>query len=112
MNPSLGKLPLSADVVFRKLFQDLDLLTDLLNAVLDLPEGKRIRRLTLSPLNLSGELAGDKEVVFDLRAEAEDGRHFHIEVQVKSQIDYPDRMAFYLCGMFHGQLAIGQGYGE
>src|SRR5438874_558261 len=108
----LDKLPLWADAVFRKLFEDLDLLRDMLNAVLKLPAGQRLRTLTLQPLGLSGELVGDKEVEFDLRAEAEDGRHLHVEVQVRSQPTYADRIVFYLCGMFHGQLAVGQGYGE
>ncbi len=57
-------------------------------------------------------MTDDKEVVLDVRAEAEDGRQFHVEVQVSSHPGYRERILFYWAGMYAGQLETGQGYGD
>ena len=114
MNP-LPKLRPGADLVFRRLFNEdhgCRLLISLLNAILGYPEGRRIRRLKLLRAHVAGALHGDKEVVLDVRAEGEDGRIFHIEVQVCLNACYRERILFYWAGMYSGQIATGEGYSD
>jgi predicted transposase/invertase (TIGR01784 family) len=106
----LPKLPPGADVVFRRLFEDEALLISLLNAVLKLPEGKRIVSLTLLPTHVLGPLADDKEVILDVRAVAQDGTQFEVEVQVRAFDSYAERLLYYWAGLYHGQLIAGKSY--
>src|SRR5438128_1675904 len=110
MRESLSKLSPLVDVVFRRLFEDPPRLCKLLNALLHLPEGRQLVALTLLPGQLIGPLSDDKEVVLDLRARTEEGRQLHVEVQIRSFAAYAERMLYYWAGMYHGQLAAGQGY--
>src|ERR1700712_5356690 len=111
----LPKLPPGDDVVFRRLFDEENgchLLICLLNAILAYPPGRRISQLTLLRNHVAGPLADDKEVVLDIRAEAEDGGRYHVELQVSSHPCYSERVLFYWAGMYAGQLEAGQGYGD
>ena len=115
MKVVLPKLPPGDDGIFRRLFNEENgchLLICLLNAILAYPAGRRISRLSLLRTHVAGPLIDDKEVVLDVRAEAEDGRQFHIEVQVSSHPGYRERILFYWAGMYAGQLEAGQGYGD
>jgi predicted transposase/invertase (TIGR01784 family) len=115
MVAALPKLPPGDDVVFRRLFDeenDCRLLVCLLNAILAYPAGRRIKALSLLRSQVAGPLADDKEVILDIRAEAEDGGLFHVEVQVASHPCYGERILFYWAGMYAGQLEAGQGYGD
>src|SRR5882757_6497132 len=91
----LPKLSPLVDVVFRRLFEDIQLLISLLNALLHLPPDRRLTSLTILSTKVAGPLADDKEVVLDLRAQTQDGRQFHIEVQIRAFVSYPERMLFY-----------------
>src|ERR1700712_5779566 len=105
MLAQLPKLPPGADIVFRRLFDDEDnarLLISLLNGILRRPPESLIRSLKLRPTHLTGPLAADKEVVLDIRAEAEDDTSFHIEVQVNAQLTYAGRMLYYWAGLYSG----------
>ncbi len=107
------KLPPGADVVFRRLFDGENgcrLLISLLNAILRFPPGQRILKLVLLPTHLTGPRAKDKEVVLDVRAEAEDRRQFHIEVQISLKPAYAERVLIYWAGMYRGQFKSGAGY--
>ena len=111
----LPKLPPGADVVFRRLFDDENdarLLISLLNAILRYEQGSLIRSLTLRPTHLTGPRAADKEVILDIRAEAQDGSHFHVEVQVSVKPAYAERILFYWSELYCGQLEAGQGYSD
>ena len=115
MVAALPKLPPGNDVVFRRLFDEENgcyLLVSLLNAILDYPPGRRIKTLSMLRSHVAGPLADDKEVVLDIRAEAEDDSLFHVEVQVASHPCYSERILFYWAGMYAGQLEAGQGYGD
>jgi predicted transposase/invertase (TIGR01784 family) len=98
-------------VVFRRLFDDSHLLCSLLNALLDPPPAEQLTELLILSTHVAGPLADDKEVVLDLRAETRSGRTFHIEVQVRSFVAYPERMLYYWAGIYHGQLEVGDAYG-
>jgi predicted transposase/invertase (TIGR01784 family) len=115
MEAVLPKLPPGDDVVFRRLFDEdrgCHLLICLLNAILAYPAGQRIAQLTLLRTHVAGQLADDKEVVLDVRAESENGSRFHVELQVSSHPSYSERMLFYWASMYAGQLQAGQGYSD
>ena len=109
--PVFPKLSLDVDIAVHKFFEDVDLLIDFLNSVLELKETERIISLKPAQVHISGPLAQDKMVVVDVRATCQNGRQFHIEVQVKKQHFYHQRATYYLCGMYHGQMEVGDGYG-
>lgn len=106
------RLPLYSDVVFHRLFQDMELLCSLLNAILKPPSGHELIQLLPMPLRTRGVLAEDKDGVMDLRARAADGRHMHIELQLRAYPSYRERIVFYLCSMVPPQLKRGQAYAQ
>ena len=107
-----AKLPLLSDVVFRRLFEDVVLLRELLNALLRLQGTDRIVSVTLPNVHIKGRLAASKEGVLDLHARCADGRTVTVEIQLASRSAYLARAIHYLAGACHGQLRRGDSYGK
>ncbi|OQY58976.1 MAG: hypothetical protein B6245_08995, partial [Desulfobacteraceae bacterium 4572_88] len=99
------------DIVFKKLFtQDTELLADLLNAVLDLPDDRQIESVEVkNPAILPEELT-KKFIVLDIRATDNQKRRYDIEMQVRRYTAYPKRILYYLSRMYSEQLQSGQDY--
>lgn len=99
------------DLVFKLLFtNDVDILCDLVNAVLDLPEHQHIRSIQVkNPTILPGELA-EKLIILDLQAIDEHEHSYDIEMQVRKYAFYPERSLYYLCRMYSSQLEAGESY--
>ena len=83
-----AKLPLLSDVVFRRLFEDVVLLRELLNALLRLQGTDSIVSVTLPNVHIKGRLATNKEGVLDLHARCADGRTVTVEIQLASRSAY------------------------
>ncbi len=85
------------DFGFKRIFgeeNNKDLLLDFLNELLH-PQGITIKSLTYkntSKLPISTE---DRQVIFDLYCENEDGEKFTIELQKAKQNNFKDRMLYY-----------------
>lgn len=107
-----AKLPLLSDVVFRRLFEDVALLRELLNALLRLHGTDSIVSVTLPNVQIKGRLATNKEGVLDLHARCADGRTVTVEIQLASRSAYLARAIHYLAGACHGQLRRGDSYGK
>ncbi len=99
------------DLVFKLLFtNDLEVLCDLVNAVLDFPEHQHIQSIQVkNPTILPGELA-EKLIILDLQAIDEHDRSYDIEMQVRKYAFYPERSLYYLCRMYASQLETGESY--
>lgn len=103
----------TVDYAFKRLFgmeRNKPLLIDLLNAVLDPPEDKRVADVEiLNPFNPQ-ETGDDKLSVLDLKARDQLGRQFNVEMQVVASRDLPKRFLFYWARLHSQQLAAGEDY--
>ena len=84
------------DPAFRAFFSDEAALKDFLNALLRLPPGRRIERLSFAFADpVEFRIPGPKTVVFDIHAFTEDGRFLDIEMQRAKHSFLVDRMLLY-----------------
>ena len=104
------KLPPLADLVFRRLFADMDLLCELVNDVLHREGGARIASLTLTDTQLLPAVADGKATVLDLIATCADGSAVTIEIQLSVRPSYVQRIIYYLMVTGSRRLAKGQTY--
>ena len=99
------------DLVFKMLFtKDDDLLTDLLNAVLNLSAEKRICTVKVLNPAILPETVRQKYIILDIRATDESDRQYDIEMQVRKYSFYPKRTLYYVCKMYADQLKTGDEY--
>ncbi len=109
------KVDLYKDIIFRAIFGDDSTryaLKCLLNAVLKQAELPLIADLELgNPFQLP-IFFGGKCTVLDLHAVDETGRRFDIEMQVKRQEFFGDRLFYYGAELYGTSLQEGEGYTE
>ncbi|MBI1916649.1 MAG: Rpn family recombination-promoting nuclease/putative transposase [Planctomycetes bacterium] len=101
------------DYAFKRLFGSeayVALLVDLLNAVLSLPLGKRVREVALRNPFSDKAYAEDKASILDVRASDESGRQHHLEMQLAVGWAFPKRFLFYWAQHHAGQLREGDFY--
>jgi predicted transposase/invertase (TIGR01784 family) len=101
------------DYAFKRLFgspANLALLIDLLNAVLALPFGKRVRVVTLRNPFSKKTYAEEKLSVLDVKASDESGRQHHLEMQLVVAWEFAKRFLFYWAQHHAGQLREGDYY--
>ncbi len=101
------------DYAFKRLFGSeayVALLIDLLNAVLALPFGKRVREVTLRNPFSDKAYAEDKTSILDVRASDQAGRQHHLEMQLAVGWAFPKRFLFYWARHHGGQLREGDVY--
>ena len=101
------------DIVFKMLFEtDEEILADLIDCVLDLPENRRVRSVRVKNPGILPDEIGKKFIVLDIRAEDESGEQFDVEMRVRKYESYSKRSLFYLCKLYAEQLGSGKDYGE
>ncbi|MDM8541894.1 Rpn family recombination-promoting nuclease/putative transposase [Desulfococcaceae bacterium HSG9] len=104
-------LPPKLDLVFKMLFtKDDELLTDLLNAVLNLSAEKRIRTVKVLNPAILPETVRQKIIILDIRATDASDRQYDIEMQVRKYLFYPKRTLYYISKMYAEQLKAGDEY--
>jgi predicted transposase/invertase (TIGR01784 family) len=95
------------DYAFKKLLgseANLDLLTDLLHAVLRPPPERRIVALELlNPFN-EKDAVEDKLSVLDVKARDASGRLFNVEMQMAVPGHFPQRLLYYWSRLYTQQL--------
>ncbi|GHU06103.1 hypothetical protein FACS1894158_11490 [Betaproteobacteria bacterium] len=98
------------DFVFKKIFgENTEVLSDFLQAVLDLP-AEEYQGLTVVDPNLEREYIEDKLGVLDVKVHTKSGKVIDVEIQVKSQRSIWKRMAFYTAKMLVEQVKSGDKY--
>ncbi len=106
----LGICP-TVDFAFKKTFGDQAnsvALISLLNAILELAHP--ITLVTIkNPFNYK-DFAEDKPSILDVKATDTQGAIFHIEMQVSTTPGMGQRLAFYACELYAGQLLEGASY--
>ncbi|WHA07773.1 Rpn family recombination-promoting nuclease/putative transposase (plasmid) [Candidatus Megaera polyxenophila] len=95
------------DVAFKKLFSNKDRLIDLLNSILKLSEGSRIKELDYIPQEQMPLFLEGKRSIFDLKVKDEAGRWYIIEMQRKMERDYINRVQFYGSYSYVNQIEQG-----
>ncbi|WP_153017794.1 Rpn family recombination-promoting nuclease/putative transposase, partial [Leptospira sp. ZV016] len=105
--------PLTNDLMFKILFvKEPDLLISILNSVL-FPDGEHtIRNIKILNPELVGSSPNDKRSYLDIRAQDEDGKIFHVEIQVAHQSSFVKRSLYYLSGLIRDQLNRGSMYSD
>jgi predicted transposase/invertase (TIGR01784 family) len=101
------------DFVFKKLFcDDREILTDLINAVLDLPKNRRIRSVQIkNPIILPEEIT-QKYIILDILATDESDHLYDIEMQARQYDYYSKRTLYYASRIYAGQLDASGEYGN
>ena len=103
------------DFVFKYVFgrqQNAELLSYLLNALLERPKDNKITVTEITnPFNLK-EFAEDKFSIVDVKAKDENGTLYTIEVQVLSHSRFVERALYYLTKLYSGQIKEGDKYSD
>ncbi len=103
------------DFVFKYVFgrvQNAQLLSYLLNALLDRPKDNKIIVIEiLNPFNLK-EFSGDKLSIVDVRAKDETGALFTIEVQLLTHSKFIERSLYYISKLYSSQIKDGEQYSK
>ncbi len=101
------------DFVFKKLFgseSNLDLLSNVLHAVLQPSPGRHFVELTiLNPFN-DKDTTEDKLSVLDIKARDASGRLFNIEMQMIAPWFFPQRLLYYWAKVYQQQLVEGSNF--
>jgi predicted transposase/invertase (TIGR01784 family) len=101
------------DYVFKKLFTaDQEILIDLLNTVLELPDNRQITAVTVKNPTILPEEITEKYIILDILAVDNRGYHYDIEMQAQKYDEYSQRILYYLCKLYAGQLSSGDAYEE
>lgn len=95
------------DVAFKKLFNNKERLINLLNSILKLTEGNRIKELDYIPVEQMPLFSDGKRSIFDLKVKDEAGRWYIIEMQRKTEKDYINRVQFYGSYSYINQIEEG-----
>lgn len=110
------RAPLSPtnDFVFKRLFGDqrsVDILTDFLQAVLDLPP-EEYERIVIADPHLKPEDDDDKLGILDVKIHTASGKVINVEIQVEPYRAMRERILFYAARLLHEQIGAGEGYGS
>jgi predicted transposase/invertase (TIGR01784 family) len=101
------------DYAFKKLYGSeatVDLLEDLVNAVLASPPEQRLVDMQIgNPFN-EKETAEDKLSVLDVKARDASGRLFNVEMQILVRPFFKERGLYYWARVYSGQLVEGTEY--
>ncbi len=111
------------DIIFKKLFTDdgdNELLTGLLDAILDLPQGEKIAEVQVTKNELMPDTPDGKVSRLDLNVKLQSEndkaenkyRLINVEIQLNQRSDYADRALFYWSRLFSGSLKSGDAYSE
>ena len=103
------RLPLSSDIVFKKVFakeENLDLLKSLLEAILKI----EIRKIELKNSEIIRDSKNGKSGVLDVKAEINDNSVIDIEMQVENEYNMEHRSAFYMVNTASNEIKKGQIY--
>ncbi len=91
------------DIGFKMIFGQKELMKSFLEALFR----KEIEDLEYLQQEQIPDFSNLKTCVFDIYCRAKDGRHFIIEMQVAFNINFKDRMLYYICKAVTGQVRRG-----
>ncbi len=99
------------DVAFKKVFSHKEILTDFLNSVLRLPEGKKIEELHFVPQEEIPDLGQGKRSIFDIMVRDQSDFWYIVEMQNRPDELFLKRVQVYAASVHSNQLLKGKDYG-
>lgn len=100
-----------ADVVFKKVFGNHEsLLRSFLNAMIPLPKGTVIERLTYLTPEQVPVISEFKRTIVDVKCYDQDGNHFIVEMQMEWSKSFASRILYGSCQAYVSQLERGHDY--
>ena len=97
------------DFCFKELMNNSKVRRGFIAAVLG-KDPAEIRKTTLIPTELRRESPDDKLGILDVMVELEDGTKLNMEMQVPNFDFWPNRVLFYVCKIYTGQIKKGESY--
>ncbi len=101
------------DIAFRKIFGNEHkkvVLISFLNAVLELPSGKKVVDVTIvNPYQLPN-LSGGKSTIVDVKAQDQSGNIFIVEMQIAEAESFSKRVLYYTSQSYTAQIERGDEY--
>ncbi len=101
------------DIIFKKIFTDKDnedLLIDFLSSLLEIPKESMQEVSIKSSENIPEDAAG-KFSIMDIKLKVDD-KLVNIEMQIKDELNFKDRVLYYWSKLYSGELKSGEEYGE
>ena len=112
---NLRGINLRNDIVFKYVFaseNSQDILISLLNAIFEHSKQEKIKDIVyLNPYNAK-ESFDEKLTVLDIKATDESGRQYNIEMQVKNEAQFIERIIYYNSRLLTSQLKQGETYSD
>lgn len=99
------------DFCFKELMQEPNIRKGFIAALLDV-DPESITRTTVLDTNLERQSETDKLGILDVLVEMEDHTRIDLEMQVAYFAYWTNRILYYMCRMYSGQLKKGQSYDE
>lgn len=103
-------LDVTNDVAFKKVFSHKEILTDFLNSVLRLPDGRKIKELHFVPQEEIPDLGQGKRSIFDIKVCDESGFWYIVEMQNRPDQLFLKRVQVYAAAVHSNQLLKGKDY--
>ncbi len=108
-----SKINLRDDIIFKYVFaseNSEEILLSLLNAIFQDSRQEVLTGITyLNPFNIK-EKYEDKSTILDIKATDTKGRQYNIEMQVRKEPQFIERIIYYNSRLFSSQLKQGQTY--
>jgi predicted transposase/invertase (TIGR01784 family) len=101
------------DIAFRKIFGNenkKEILISFLNAVLELPKGKKIKIVEIKNPYQLPEIKDLKSSILDVRATDERDISYIVEMQVEEPDGFDKRVQYYTAKQYSSQIEIGEDY--
>ena len=98
------------DVAFKKVFSHKEILTDFLNSILRLPEGKHIEELHFVPQEEVPDLGQGKRSIFDIKVRDQSNFWYIVEMQNRPDELFLKRVQVYAASAYSNQLLKGEDY--
>ena len=101
------------DIAFRKIFGNenkTEILISFLNAVLELPKGRKIKKVEIKNPYQLPEIKDLKSSILDVRATDERNISYIVEMQVEEPDGFDKRVQYYTAKQYSSQIEIGDDY--
>jgi len=101
------------DIAFRKIFGNenkKEILISFLNAVLELPKGKKIKKIEIKNPYQLPEIKDLKSSILDVKVTDERNIWYIVEMQVEEPDGFDKRVQYYTAKQYASQIEVGEDY--
>jgi len=101
------------DIAFRKIFGNenkKEILISFLNAVLELPKGKKVKKIEIKNPYQLPEIKDLKSSILDVKVTDERNIWYIVEMQVEEPDGFDKRVQYYTAKQYASQIEVGEDY--